>query len=293
MSYQVPSGLAAMLGAGILAGLAPAASVAGAWLLVGLVFAAAAAVGCGLSIRDRLGILGILGRIAGASAVATTFGAYLLPAHPLPAAIVLVAAGTGLTMAGMRPSRTFLAVGAALVLAVLVLFVVVCFAVAPPAGNPDTGGPAGLPAATALMLFCFLGFDRAGTGDRRRRWPVLAAIGVALVVCLAVGGAALYQLGSARLALSDAPLLDALAAADAAGLGPVVTAGAALATVLVLLGLFDDLRQVGRPVLVPAAGVAAAAGAALLPVPVAMVAAAALMVGQYLVGGRVWHGSVS
>ncbi|HET9140057.1 hypothetical protein [Actinophytocola sp.] len=287
MTPHVRSGLAAMLGAGILAGLAPAVAAAGPWALAALVLASIIAVACGLSTPDRLGILGIFGRVAGAAAVAGTFGAYLAPAHPTVAAIGLIGVVTGFTAAGLRPSGTFLRVAGTLVLAVLVLFVVVCLAVAPPepavpAGD-RAGGAAGLPIAALLLFFCFLGFEHASTG--RRRAPVLVAIGLTLLVCLAVAGAALRQLGAARLAVSPAPLRDALAAADAAALAPALTAAAGVATLLVLLGIFADLRTGTRSRAVPVAGIGAAAGAALLTVPIAITLAAGLMLGEYLLAG--------
>lgn len=288
VTYQVSSGLAAMLGAGVLAGLAPAASAAGAVLLAGLVIAAALAVVCGLSIADESPrpvpfVLAVLGRIAGASAIASTFGAYLLPAHPGPAGIGLIAVGTAVCAVG-RGTHTLTVAGVAVVLAVLAVFVAACFAIEPagpavappPTGAAGTGDLAGLPVATALMFFCFLGFDRV-----ERRWRVLT-IGVALVITTAVAAAALYQLGGPRLALSPAPLRDALAAADASGLDGPVTAGVAVATLLALVGVLAGVRDGPRgALLTPLTATAAAAVSVLLPATTAIASAVALMLGHY------------
>jgi len=296
MMYRVPRGLAAMLGAGIFAGLAPAARVSGTWLLAGLVLAGLLAVGYGwryaiepgnqaLSISDKPGLLGTLGRVAGASAIAGTFGLYVLPQHPLPAAIGVIVVTAALTLAGVRPSGTVVGILVALVLAVLVVFVAACLAIAPagqvvaaPAGSPGTDRLAGLPAATALMFFGFLGFERAGGRTTR-----VVAIGVALAVYLAVGYAALRQLGGPRLASSPTPLRDALAAADASGIDAVLTVGAAVATVLALLGVFADLRRGTNRAVPPAAALLAAAGTVLLSVPASMAVAVGLTLAGYAV----------
>ncbi|HEV2780758.1 MAG TPA: hypothetical protein VGX25_15315 [Actinophytocola sp.] len=277
------SGLAATLGAGLLAGLAPAASAAGTWLLVALVLAAFLAVGCGLSTSENQGFLGVLGRIAGAAAIAGTFGAYLLPADPLPAAIGLIAVAAAVTALGFRPPP---APAVAVVLAVLAAFVAACLAidpagqaVPPPPGVPGADDLAGLPAATALMFFGFLGFERAAS-----RRAVVVTIAVALAVHLAVAAAALRQLGGPRLALSAAPLRDALAAADASGLRPPLTVAATIAAMYALLGVLAGLPPNPRPVILPVAAVLAAACAALLTVPTLIAAAAGLMLAHYAVG---------
>jgi basic amino acid/polyamine antiporter, APA family len=291
VTYQVPAGMAAMLGAGILSGLAPAASVSGIWLLAGLVLAAGLAILCGLSTAENASPLpywlGVSGRIAGASAIAGTFGSYVVPTHPAPAAVVFVAIGVGLASVNWEQSLSRVALG--IVLAVFAVFVAACFAIEPPGQvitpPPDTPGTpelAGIPAATALMFFCFLGFHRA-----KRRWLAITAT---LVVSAAVAGAALYQLGGPRLALSSAPLRDALAAADASGIDKILTVGVALATLLALLGVLGDLRTGPHPRLItPLGGVVAAVGAVLLSIPTAIALASGLMLGHYAVAAvRSW-----
>jgi APA family basic amino acid/polyamine antiporter len=280
----VVTGLAAMLGAGILVGIAPAASASGAWLLAGLALAALVAVACGLSTSESTGVVQrtvtVLGRAAGASAIGGAFGRYLVPENPRAAAVALLAVTTVLVALGVRLPRTLLRAGVVVVLAVLAVFVAACFAIEPPPNAPGGNDPSGLPAATAILVFGFLGTDRK-LGTRRHR---MIAIGVALVIYLAVAGAALYQLGGARLGLSPVPLRDALAAADASGIDAVVTVGAVLATVLALFGVLADLWADDEPRDVAVAGFAMALGTMLLTVPALMVVAVALMVGDRLLG---------
>ena len=274
----VVTGLAAMLGAGLLVGIGPAASASGAWMIAGLVLAAPIAVACGLSTSEPMSPLGLLGRSAGAAAIAGAFGRYLVPEHPKPAAGVLVVVVTVLTYAGWAPPRLLIRAGVVVVLAVLAVFVATCFAIEPPPNAPGGSDPSGLPVATFILVFGFLGTER----KLRTRGHRITAIGVALVIYLVVAGAAMYQLGANRLGLSPVPLRDALAAADASGIAPVLTVGAVLATVLALFGVLTDIDADDEPWEVAVGAAAMAAGALLLPVPTLIVVAVALMVGDRL-----------
>ena len=100
---------------------------------------------------------------------------------------------------------------------------------------------------------------------------------------LAVAGAALHQLGGPRLAASTAPLRDALAAADASALAPLLTAGVAVAS---LFALLDVLAGVGvhradRPLVLTVFVTGAAGYVLLLTVPVAMGSSAGLLLARY------------
>ncbi|MCA1835502.1 MAG: hypothetical protein LC721_03860, partial [Actinobacteria bacterium] len=76
----------------------------------------------------------------------------------------------------------------------------------------------------------------AGTGSDIRITAVAVMAPLLPGLLVLVGYAALHQLGAPRLALSPAPLRDALAAADASGIDALLTVGAAVATVFALLG---------------------------------------------------------
>jgi basic amino acid/polyamine antiporter, APA family len=131
---------------------------------------------------------------------------------------------------------------------------------------------------------------------RAWRWGVVAVFAVVLVSSLAVGAGVLRQLGAPRLALSPTPLLDALAAADASALEPLVVVAVAVACGFVSLGILRGVVTAvggaGRsafgsgggtvpPVLVGvAAGVVVAAGALMVAPSTALVAAAVLLLGD-------------
>jgi APA family basic amino acid/polyamine antiporter len=302
-----------MLGAGLVAGLAPAVSAAGTWVLASIVVAALAAAalstvdslapasppGAPLAARVAVG-LGLLGRVAAAMAIAAAFGDYVLPDRPAVAAVALAMAATAATVLGARlPAPNLrIAVGMAvgIVLAVLAVFVTVCFAIEPaepvvavPPGSTGSADPWGLPAAAGLMFFAFLGFHRAAEpGARRSRRAALLAIGIASAVYLGVAAAALHQLGGPRLALSPAPLRDAMAAADAAALDSLLTVGVAVAAACAALAVLGDVRRIGavycRSGELPTwlAGLAAATGAVLLAPPTTIALAAGAMLAYYV-----------
>jgi APA family basic amino acid/polyamine antiporter len=74
---------------------------------------------------------------------------------------------------------------------------------------------------------------------------VSLALGIVLVVYAVVCTAALLAVGPAALAAADAPLAEAVAAGRLAGLEPVVRAGAAVASLGVLLSLQAGLSRTG------------------------------------------------
>jgi len=220
----------------------------------------------------------LLGRSAGMAVIAGAFGRYLVPGAPKLAAVVLIVVATALTVAGVTPPPALIRTAVVVVLVVFAIVVVACFAIEPPRNVPGSGNPSGLPLATVFLVFAFLGTERR-MGTRRHR---LIAIGAALLVSFAVAAAALRQLGSARLALSPVPLRDALAAADASGLDRILTLGAALATVLTLLGVLAGLKADTNPPLTAAAGAVAALAAVALTLPSLIIAAVALVLGHHV-----------
>jgi APA family basic amino acid/polyamine antiporter len=115
------------------------------------------------------------------------------------------------------------------------------------AGRLDDGtgaGPDGVLRAAGLLFFAFAGYARIATLGEEVRDPartirraVPLALGITLAVYAAVAVAALAALGAGGLAASAAPLADAVRAADAGGLAPVVRVGAAVAALGSLLAL--------------------------------------------------------
>lgn len=265
-------GLSAMIGAGIFAAFAPAAASAGAWLPAGLALAAVVAYCNAVSSaklaarypssggtyvygRERLGdfwgfLAGwgfVIGKSASCAAMALTFAAYVAPAYGRPIAVAAVAVLTLLNLAGVQRSMVAARVIVAVVLAVLVAVVL---AAVPAWGDaaPDSGGPAvsvwDVLQAAGLLFFAFAGYARLATLGEEVRDPartipraIPTALGVVLVLYAAVAFTALEVLGPTRLASSTAPLADAVTAAGAGWLAPVVRIGAATAALGALLAL--------------------------------------------------------
>ena len=263
----VALGLPAVLGAGVFAGFAPAASLAGWWVLPALAISALAAlcsafstadqsraypdVGGGYGyVRAQLGLwparmtasAHLLGRAAMAAAVASMFGAYVVPDQPVIGALALVVATAVLGAAGFRFSTGVSVLVSVVVLGVLALVVASSFSIEPVPSAGETGSVNELVGVAGLMFMAFAGFERITApyrGEPHRSPAALKVaipvlIGLSFVVYLAVGAGVLRQLGSARLALSPAPLRDALVAADASALVPLVQIAAAVAGVSAL-----------------------------------------------------------
>ncbi|CRK52003.1 conserved membrane hypothetical protein [Rhodococcus sp. RD6.2] len=266
-------GVGSMVGAGIFVALAPAAQAARTGLLVGLAVAAVVAYcnatssarlaaqyptsgGTYVYGRERLGELWgflagwsfVVGKTASCAAMALTVGAYAWPDHARTVAAVSVIALTAVNYRGISKSATLTRLIVAVVSAVLVAVVIAVLG----SGAVDTGAltdesgttVAGVLQAAGLLFFAFAGYARIATLGEEVRDPertIPRAIGIALAVALivyaTVSVSVLLVLGSDGLASSAAPLLDAVRAAGASGLVPVVVAGAAVAALGSLLSL--------------------------------------------------------
>jgi APA family basic amino acid/polyamine antiporter len=283
----VAGGVAASFGAGLFLGLTPAASLAGRWLLVAVLGAAVAGSAAVLSTSDRpletmpvrlrrMGfVLGTVGRLAAAVAIAGTVATYLTPL----AGVAVVVAATAAAVVGLPPVVT--RVAAVVVLSVLLVVVVACFAIAPaapPVAADDGGSPLGVLAAAGLLSVCFFGVERGGGGRR----AVMVVLGVVTIGCLAVAWAALHQVGAPRLAISPAPLRAVLDAADATAVAPLLLGGVVVGCGFALLGVLGGLRVSGVPPqrLAVVGGAATAFGALLVPPAAALAAAAVLLLGD-------------
>jgi APA family basic amino acid/polyamine antiporter len=298
---RVARGVVSMFGAGLFLGLWPAAALAGWWLVAGMVLAAALAVFFTLSTPDEhhagqvAPVVGILGRIAVAAAIASTFGAYVLPGRAVGStgggAVVLVILVASVVLLAPPLPGMVDRVAAVVVVVVLVIVAVACFtiapvemAVAPPIDAAGGDQPLGLLPSAVLLYLCFTGSPATtGTSVAARR-ERLVALGVVVVPSIAVAIGALWQLGGERLALSSAPLRDALTAADAAGIDDLLSVGVTVACAFALRGVLGDIRDLapaGRStaVVVLAAGVAAL-GALLLDPVYTLTGAAVLLLGE-------------
>ncbi|GGS64047.1 APC family permease [Streptomyces cinerochromogenes] len=266
-------GLGSMVGAGVFSALGPAARAAGSGLLPGLAVAAVVAYCNAVSSarlaarypasggtyvygRERLGAFWgylagwafVVGKTASCAAMALTVGAYVWPGQAHAVAVVAVVALTAVNYGGIQKSAWLTRAIVAVVLAVLAAVVVVCLTSGrASAGRLDIGlssGAGGVLQAAGLLFFAFAGYARIATLGEEVRDPartipraVPLALGIALVVYACVAVAVLAVLGAGPLGRTAAPLADAVRAAGAPGLVPVVRAGAAVAALGSLLAL--------------------------------------------------------
>ncbi|MFB6978333.1 APC family permease [Streptomyces scopuliridis] len=266
-------GLGAMIGAGIFAALAPAASAAGSGLLLGLAVAAVVAYcnatssarlaaryprsgGTYVYGRERLGdfwgyLAGwgfVVGKTASCAAMALTVGAYAWPGRAHAVAVAAVVALTAVNYAGVRKSAWLTRGIVAVVPAVLAAVVTACLTSGTAAsarldiGADTTFG--GVLRAAGLLFFAFAGYARIATLGEEVRDPartipraIPLALGITLAVYAGVAVAVLSVLGPDGLAGATAPLDEAVRAAGVPGLVPVVRAGAAVAALGSLLAL--------------------------------------------------------
>ncbi|WP_369171644.1 APC family permease [Streptomyces sp. R28] len=266
-------GLGSMVGAGIFAALGPAAGAAGSGLLLGLAIAAVVAYcnatssarlaalypasgGTYVYGRERLGefwgyLAGwsfVVGKTASCAAMALTVGTYVWPGQAHAVAVAAVVALTAVNYGGVQKSAWLTRAIVAVVLAVLACVVVVCLGSGESdAGRLDvgaSGGVGGVLQAAGLLFFAFAGYARIATLGEEVRDPartipraIPLALGIALAVYACVAVAVLSVLGSDGLGQAGAPLADAVRAAGAPGLVPVVRVGAAVAALGSLLAL--------------------------------------------------------
>ena len=267
MFDAVATGLAAILGAGIFAVVAPASGVAGPGLLVSLVIASFVAFCNALSstqlaaVMPRSGGSYEFGRLmlgpwwgfaagwmfltantVGPGVIALAFGGYAhavwgaVPART--AAVAAVVAMTALNAAGIR--RSVRVTDVVVVLSVLSLLAVVVLGL-PAARQPNIAplapnGLGGILQATGLLFFAYTGYSRVATlveevRDPRRTIPraTVVALGAATMLYLGVAATALGVLGAPRLSQSTSPLQDVMLAAGS-GLGVAIVAAGALLT---------------------------------------------------------------
>ena len=272
-------GLGSMIGAGVFVVFGPAAASAGPGLLIAVAAAATVAYcnatssarlaslyphsgGTYVYGRERLGpfwgyLAGwsfVVGKLASCAAMALTVGLYLWPAHAHAVAVGAVVALTAVNYRGIGKSALATRVIVAVVLAVLagVVAAVMISGRADPARVTLTGGsPTGVLQAAGLLFFAFAGYARIATLGEEVRDPartIPRAIGIALTITFAVYAVlavTLMAILGPGLATATAPLADAVRAAGAGGLEPVVRIGAAVAALGSLLSLILGVSRTG------------------------------------------------
>ena len=268
-----------MIGAGVFAAVGPAAHLAGAGLLVGLVVAALvawcnatssaalAAVhpssgGTYVYGREQLspawGLVAgwgfVVGKTASCAAMAMTVGAYVAPSWQRPIAVAAVVGLTAVDHAGIRKTVALTRVIVAVVLSVLAL---VCAgallggtAGTSGLGDVTSGGVGGILRSASVLFFAFAGYARIATlgeevADPARTIPraVPIALGITLAVYAVVALSALAAIGPEAMARSDAPLADAVGAGSFDALVPLVRVGGAVAALGVLLSLIAGVSR--------------------------------------------------
>lgn len=215
--------------------------------------------------RERLGDLAgflagwafVAGKTASCAAMALTIGVYLWPGQARPVAVVAVLAVTVVNLGGIAKTAraTRWLVAATLTVLVAVTAVGLTTGSADASRLADTAGTTGygVLGAAGLLFFAFAGYARIATLGEEVRDPertipraVPLALGLVLLVYLALAGVTLSVLGADRLAASSAPLADVVTAAGLPALAWLVRVGAAVAVTGVLLAL---VAGVGRTML--------------------------------------------
>jgi APA family basic amino acid/polyamine antiporter len=244
-------GLGSMIGAGIFAALAPAARAAGSGLLVALAVAAVVAY-CNATSSARLaarypasGGTYVYGRERFGDFWGYVAGwAFVIGKTASCAAMAL----TAVNYAGIQKSAWLTRTVVAVVLAVLTAVVVASLtSQAADADQLSVGSDAtvtGVLQAAGLLFFAFAGYARIATLGEEVRDPartipraIPLALSLTLIVYAAVALAVLTVLGPHRLGEAAAPLSEAVRAAGADWLAPVVRVGAAVAALGSLLAL--------------------------------------------------------
>lgn len=235
-------GVASMVGAGVFYVWAPAASLAGPWILLALALAGAIALLNALTIAQLsmahpvsggvyaygqkylsagtgflAGFLFLVGKTASSAAIALIAADYLAPQSPGVVAAVLVAVFALLNISGIRTTAVVSLVIASVVVGVVVISLGFG-ANAPIEGSAaESISPLGVLQAAGLMFFAFAGYARMATlgGEVARGNHVLPRVIVGTLLGVLglyafVGWVVVSRLGTKALALSTTPVADAV-----------------------------------------------------------------------------------
>ncbi|MEU4673414.1 APC family permease [Amycolatopsis sp. NPDC023774] len=202
----------------------------------------------------------VIGKTASCAAMALTFATYAVPGPWWLQRLVAVAGVLALAVLNTRGVTRTAQLTRILVTITLVALAAVVLGIA--FGGSATpahlggvqawtsGGAYGILQAAGLLFFAFAGYARIATMGEEVRDPartipraIPLALGIAVVVYLVIGVAALLASGPARLAESAAPLATAVTDAGAGGLVPVVRIGGAVASLGALLALIAGIGR--------------------------------------------------
>jgi APA family basic amino acid/polyamine antiporter len=197
----------------------------------------------------------VVGKTASCAAMAFTIGAYLWPSHARALAVAAVVVLVALNSTGIErtaaATRVLLAI-TLFALAVTVAALLLGDAPITSASAAGGGSATGVLQAAAFFFFAFAGYARIATLGEEVRDPertipraIPMALGLALGLYAAVTASALWAVGADALASSQAPLATAVEAGSLSGLAPIVRAGAAVASVGVLLALIAGISRTG------------------------------------------------
>jgi APA family basic amino acid/polyamine antiporter len=272
-------GLGSMIGAGVFAAVGPAAEAAGSGLLVGLGLAAVVAycnatssaqlaalypVSGGTYVygRERLGdfwgyLAGwgfVVGKTASCAAMALTFATYAAPSWGRPLAVGAVVALTAVNLQGVRKTALFTRVAVAVVVAALGAVIAAALgggtADATHHGSLAGHGARGVLESAGLLFFAFAGYARIATlGEEvvapARTIPraIPIALGITLVIYVAVAASALLAVGPVALGHSAAPLTTVARAGSLHWLAPAVRVGGTVASLGVLVSLLAGVSR--------------------------------------------------
>ena len=273
-------GLGSMLGAGVFAAFSPAASVAGAGLLIGLAIAAFVAYcnatasaqlaaqyptsgGTYIYGRERLGpwwgfLAGwgfVVGKIASCAAMALTFAAYVAPRgweRPVAIAAVIILATVNYYGITRTAGLTKIIVGIVIATLALVVAASLSSGIRTPIESRDllVHGWYGILQSAGLLFFAFAGYARIATLGEEVREPertipraILTALTIVVLIYLVVGVSILIVLGPAGVAVSRAPLAAVVQAVGWEWASLPVRLGAAAAALGALLALIAGVSR--------------------------------------------------
>lgn len=202
----------------------------------------------------------VVGKTASCAAMALTFASYAIPGPSWLQRLVAVAGILALTALNYRGVTKTAALTRILVTLTLIALAVVVAGIIF-GGNATTDnlgtfaelgshGVYGILQSAGLLFFAFAGYARIATMGEEVRDPartipraIPIALAIVIVIYVIVGVAALMAAGPDQLAAATAPLTEAVQAAGAGGLAPVVRIGGALASLGALLALVAGIGR--------------------------------------------------